>query len=705
MQTARARHLPQLREDISLYPGPTADNGSPTWSLHDPAANRYYRIGWLEFELLSRWNLGNTAAIAAAMAAETTLRPTPTDIETFIHHLTHNHLLQPHTSQDRERVLYVQEHQHRRWWQWLLQNYLFIRLPLWHPDPFLQRTLPTIRWMFTGWFATSIGIMALLGLGFLLRQWESFSTTFLHFYSLTGLLYYAGILLVTKIIHELGHAYTARHFGCRVPIMGVMFLVFWPMLYTETSEAWKLTCRRQRLAIDMAGMVAELGLAALATLAWSFLPEGPMKSAAFLLASSLWIVSLAINLNPFMRFDGYFILSDLLEVANLQGRAFAYSRWQLREWLFGFGMAPPEHFPRGRQRFMVIFALGTWIYRLFLFVGIALLVYHFFFKLLGLFLFVVEIIWFIFRPMGQEIMAWYQHRSAFRPNMTLARTLLLLCGILLWLALPWPHVTTAPALLQARQHTSLYTPSAAQITHIYVQPGQNVKQGDLLLLLESPDLHYRLQTITDAIALMRWQLSVQEMASYPLEQDRVLQQKLETLQYQQHTIQTELEKLNITAPFSGNVVDLADDLTPGEWLAKDQQLLTLIDAGQPMVTAYWAEADVRLVPNHAMATFYPENPDALPQSGRLLGMDQTTTHYLPEPYMASIYGGNVPVRLDQNDRLVVEGSFYRSELILEQVFPMSHISRGLLSIKTSPESHLNRLWYMMHAIFIRESGF
>lgn len=113
--------------------------------------------------------------------------------------------------------------------------------------------------------------------------------------------------------------------------MGVAFLVMMPMFYTDTSGSWKLTLKRQRITIGVAGMLTELALAAWATLACSFLPDGMLRSAAFMLATTTWIMTLAVNLSPLMRFDGYFLLSDTLQVPNLQQRGFAMGRWQLRE--------------------------------------------------------------------------------------------------------------------------------------------------------------------------------------------------------------------------------------------------------------------------------------------------------------------------------------------------------------------------------------
>src|SRR5688500_3708598 len=152
-----------------------------------------------------------------------------------------------------------------------------------------------------------------------------------------------------KVLHELGHAYTAHRHGCRVPAMGAAFLVLWPVLYTDTNEAWKVASRNARLQIGAAGMAAELALAACATLLWSFLPDGPLRSGVFLLSTSTWIITLAVNLSPFMRFDGYFLLSHLLNTPNLHERAFAFGRWHLREWLFGLGAPEPEAVGRGRR--------------------------------------------------------------------------------------------------------------------------------------------------------------------------------------------------------------------------------------------------------------------------------------------------------------------------------------------------------------------
>ena len=138
-----------------------------------------------------------------------------------------------------------------------------------------------------------------------------------------------------------------------------------------------------------------------------------------------------------MRFDGYYVFADFIKIDNLQPRAFAIAKWKLRNWLFGLSLSPPEYMSQQRQNLITIYAWSTWIYRFFLFIGIALLVYFFAFKILGIFLFVVEIIWFIALPILKELREWWKLRSSFFLNIRIIRTILILGALSFILFYPW----------------------------------------------------------------------------------------------------------------------------------------------------------------------------------------------------------------------------------------------------------------------------
>lgn len=376
--------LSPLRDELILHAGPANRDGSPSWTLEDPLRGLFFRIGWAEMAMLSRWSLGEAAKIVAEINQTLPLTVEERDVQYFSRFLQANSLTRASGDEALAQFGRQLAGTQTSVWRKLLKNYLFFRIPLWHPDRFLTATLPKVEPFFSRWFFKLTLMAALLGLFLAGRQWETFKHTFLHFFTLEGAALAGITLCFTKVLHELGHAYTCKRFGARVATMGVAFLVMMPVLYTDTSGAWKLTRHRQRMAIGAAGMLTELTLAAWATLAWSFLPDGMLRSAAFMLATTTWIMTLAINLSPLMRFDGYFLLSDWLQIPNLQQRGFAIGRWRMREWLFGLGDAPPEPFPRWLQRTLVGYAFCVWVYRFFLFTGIAILVYHMAFKLLGM---------------------------------------------------------------------------------------------------------------------------------------------------------------------------------------------------------------------------------------------------------------------------------------------------------------------------------
>jgi putative peptide zinc metalloprotease protein len=182
-------------------------------------------------------------------------------------------------------------------WTWLLHNYLFLRIPLLRPDSALKKALPWVSLTFNRQFILLLLVLASLAIYLVAEQWTQFSHSFSYIFTAEGMLITALMLSLSKVIHELGHAFTAKHFGCRVPTMGIAFMMGAPMLWTDVTDAWRLPNRLQRLSIDAAGMIAELTLAVFATLLWMVLPDGAVRSGVYLLASTAWILTLVVNLN------------------------------------------------------------------------------------------------------------------------------------------------------------------------------------------------------------------------------------------------------------------------------------------------------------------------------------------------------------------------------------------------------------------------
>lgn len=697
--------LPPLREELLLHQGPPDHHGNPRWTLEDPARNRFFQIGWAEMEMLARWGLGEANAIAQAVSAATTLEIELEDVTGFARFLAAANLLQARGPDALSKLAEQARAGHMGWAKWMLKNYLFVRVPLVRPDPWLERALPHVRFVFSQAFLWVTLLAGLTGLLLVGRQWDVFRATFLHFFTLEGAALAGLTLFATKVLHELGHAFTAKRHGARVSSMGVALLVMFPVLYTDTSGAWKLRGRRQRLEIGAAGMAAELALACYATLAWSFLPDGPLRSAAFMLATTTWLLTLAVNLNPFMRFDGYFLLSDALDMANLQDRSFALARWHLRETLFGLKEDAPEELPARLRRFLILYAYGVWIYRFFLFLGIALLVYHYFFKLLGLFLFAVEIVWFIGLPIWRELREWAKRRTGLRVNPATLRTGLLALLAVGLLLLPWGGTVRAPALLRAGQQAMLYAPTGAHLLSL-VEPGQRVTAGQALFELADPDLDHRLASVERELARLRWQNSFLVLDRASAASLRTVRQDYAAAQEKHAALLLERARLTIRAPFDGLVADRANPLAAGEWVAAGEWLGTLTASGPAQVEAYVDERDLERLTAGSEATFLAEAGGWDKVSLRLDSLATTATTRLQNvPELASTQGGGIAALPDPRHGPVPEKAVYRVLLTATGGEGLPMALRGQVHIEAERQSPAMRLLTSAMAVLRREAGF
>jgi len=699
--------MPPLREELQLHAGPRSRDGSPTWTLEDPARARFFRIGWSEVEMLARWDLGDPEAIVAAVNRETPLDIEVEDIEEFAKFLAASNLLQVRGADGNERLKRQADATKMGWAKWLLKNYLFVRIPLVRPEKFLNAAMPFVAPLYSGWFFALTLMAAVTGLFLVARQWDTFIHTFLHFFSLEGMALMGIALLGSKVLHELGHAFTAKRFGCRVPTMGVAFLVMWPVLYTDTSGAWTVPDRRKRLAIGAAGMGAELALAAYATLLWSFLPDGPVRSAVFLLATSTWILTLVVNLNPCMRFDGYFLMADLLDIANLQDRSFRLARWWMREKLFALGEAKPETFEPKMERTLILYAFATWIYRFFLFLGIAILVYHVFFKVLGIFLMIVELAWFIGRPIWNELQEWWKRREAYQLNLNTGITLTVLVTALVLVVFPWRGTIHAPALLRAEDQGQLYAPGDSRLSEVLISPGQSVTEGEVLFRFTSPDLEHRLTQAARRIDTLRWQATFHALDGELSANRQIVWQELETALAERTALERERARLTITAPFAGTVAEKAWPLIPGEWMPEGEWLGTVVSPGTALIEAYVPEADLGRLVDGADARFYPEEPSRPVVPLRLVEIAKTATRRLTAtPELASLHGGGVAAIPDRDGTPVPERAVYR--ILLQPAAGLAAPDlalRGTVRLEGERQSLLVTAWRGIVSVLVRESGF
>ena len=693
--------LPALRDELSLHPGPASLDGSPSWTIRDPVRNRYFRIGWAAFEALSRWG-GTAGEVAGSVRAETTIEMSDEEVMDVAKFVRGNQLTQANSHADTLRLSEQAAAEKHSLFNWLLHHYLFFRIPLVRPDRFLGGLLPLVSWLGSVWFRwATLGALA-LGLILVARQWDVFSTTLVDTLSVSGMVSYGIALSLVKVIHELAHGLSAKRFGCRVPTMGLAFLVMWPVLYTDVNETWTLASRRQRLLVGSAGILAELSVAAWATLLWAFLPEGALRQGVFVLAAFTWVSSLVINLSPFMRFDGYFLAMDALELPNLHPRAFAMARWWLREALFDLGEPAPEAMDKWRTHAMVAFAFAVWIYRLALFLGIAVLVYHFFIKAVGVLLFAVEIGWFVFLPIWNEVKQWAKRRGDILKGTRWRRPLIGLGLALLVAIIPWRTRIEAPASIAAEIVAPLFLPAPARLEAVLVERGQHVTAGMQLLTFIAPDVDARRAITSARLAGKAAELEAVKLDTFGRERLSALTEELSRLGSEKAALDAEAERLTIAAPHAGLFLDPLPDLNPGAWLSPKQQLGLIRADGPTIAIAYLAEDDLDRIKPGDDARFIPHGFDHSGMGGTVLAIDRNPVKVLTDPALASLHGGDIPVRA-AGQALVPKGGFFRVTIRLDGPAPDIKLI-GHAIISGQGQSLIGRAVRSALVVLVREWG-
>ncbi|MGE4242406.1 HlyD family efflux transporter periplasmic adaptor subunit [Ramlibacter sp.] len=696
--------LPGLREDLHVQRVGIFRDGSPRFRIHDPLRNRYFELGTFDVEMLAQWQAGATPADIAARAGEQL--GVDVDVEEVLalrEFLLRHQLVAAGHSGDYAVLLELWRRGHQHWLVWLLHHYLFFRLPLVRPDAWLERMLPWARLLVSTPVKVALVVLAILTPFAVAREWTEFTQSFAGLFTIDGLIASAVAASFAKVLHELGHAFVARHHGVRVPVMGLAFLVLWPMLYTDTSDSWKLEDHRARFRIAAAGVATELSIALVCLFLWTLAPPGALRAALFFLATTSLILTISINASPFMRFDGYFLLSDALDFPNLHERSGALAKWWMRKQLWGIDVPAPEHFGAGMRRFLIGFAYVTWAYRAIVFLGIAALVYFAFFKALGILLMAVELVWFLARPVWSEARAVWKDRARARPRWgRLIAILALLGGTATLLA--WSGESRAPALWLAGEETRIYAATPAQVAAVHVEDGQVVKAGQLLLELQAPDLYFRGQAAAVRIERNRAELARIPASDRNRERALVLQEELEQAVSEQRAVADELERLTIRSAHAGRLVDVPTDIAPGRWINPRRLLGRLVDIEQGQVRAWVSETQVRRLAVGTEVTFVPNLPERPRVEGKVVRIDTTGTRVLPHQLLDAHHGGDLIATQSARGEWQLKETLYQVDVQIPGRAPGAVLA-GRLVVPTGPLDSLAAATRRGLQVLVRESGF
>lgn len=526
--------------------------GEDWYVLRDNFTNSFYRIrpGARRFLLHLTGRRTVEEAWRRSLAESPKEAPGQNEIIQLLAHLHQANLVQsdlpPDSRQLFERVRRFRQAQVRN----TLASILYLRIPLWDPDRFLVRLLPLVRHAFSRWGAIAWGITVLFALKIAVDHREQLLHRGQEVLAPENLILLYAAFFVTKFLHELGHGFACRKFGGEVHTLGVMLLVFSPVPYVDVTSAWAQRSRARRMWVGAAGMYVELFVAALATFVWAQTGAGVVNSIAYNVMFVASVSTLLFNLNPLLRFDGYYILSDLVDAPNLHTRSQAQLAYWSEKWLFGVEHPPQPAATANEAVFLGLFGIASSIYRFFVFTAIILFIADKFFgvgliaaAVGGFSLFILPLFQYG-RYLAREPRL---ERHRVRAVSVTAAALAVVLGFLAFF--PWPYYTYAPGMLQTPVSARVAAGADGYIEQYVVESGRPVRAGDLLVRMTSPELGLK---IAAAEARVR-QTRAQENAG--LQRGganlRVTTRRREAAEAQLADLQQRRQDLQVKAPIDG----------------------------------------------------------------------------------------------------------------------------------------------------------
>lgn len=459
--------------------------------LQNPFSNQYFRLQQAAYEFVGRLRPERTVQEVwqECVARFPDEAPGQEAVLRLLSQLYFANLLQYAEARDSAQLFERYQKRRQRETSARLLNLMFMRFPLLDPDRFLVRTLPAVGWLIGRVGALLWLLVVGLGVKVAVDNWAALRLQGQGVLAPGNLpLLYAGLVFI-KTLHEFGHAYFCRRFGGEVHVMGVMLMIFTPVPYVDASSSWGLRSRWQRALVGAAGMIVELFVAALATFVWAATGPGALHSLAYNLMFIASVSTLVFNLNPLLRFDGFYILSDLLEIPNLSQRANQQLRHLWEHYVFGVKDSYSPALTQREAAWLVVYGIASGIYRVVVFTGVLLLVADRF-LILGLIMAAVCAVSWVTVPVGKFLhylatsprLQRVRHR-AWGISAALAAVLLLLLAII-----PFPNHFRAPGVVQAEERTDVINDVAGVVQKLLVASGTPVSPGQPLVQLTNREL-------------------------------------------------------------------------------------------------------------------------------------------------------------------------------------------------------------------------
>ncbi|MEW6530551.1 MAG: site-2 protease family protein [Thermodesulfobacteriota bacterium] len=696
---------PKFRPDIQA--SEQNEGGEKFVLLKDPVTEQYYRVTPFEYRLLKA--LDGRVTLEEALEALKNLGYyySPEDARLIVAKAAEYGLLlgtrfgtaefQRHL---RDRIMKAKKER-------VLASLYFMFIPILNPDRFLERTLWFYRKLVNKWTAIAAGVLALGAVVLIIAGSSHIETEFLFFFNLENLVYLWVTIAITKLVHEFAHAYSAKSYGLHVPQMGIAFLIFFPCLYCNTTDAWQLADRKQRMAISAAGIVAEGMVAVLSAYVWYFTRPGVINSLAFYLMAVSFVSTALFNGNPLLKWDGYFILMDYLRVPNLATKSLSYLKYLFMNRVLGISLiANPAANPREVFIFTT-YGISAFLYRIFLYTAIVVGLYYRFDKLLAVLLAFLAIVVFGMRPLVKGIGSIYQKRAEVhpRPAGAVVFALILAVGIGI-LCFPISTKSVYPCFLDSAKIQKLTVPLKTAVKDVLIRDGMAVQEGSLLFTLDTSPLKLTLRKKEIEREIIKEKIKQALLDDKKMARSRELLIQLSQIGHEIDILRVDFHRAQggITAPFSGVVIRMDHRLQDGFQPGDGSIVGELKSQGDRVVRILIPEKDMEKVREGQRVEVWFPTPRGVLYSGAITEIKSYNESDLADSPFSSRFGGEIATEARDSKRLDIplEAQYVCSANFSGNAAMPLGVT-GRCAIGSPPQSILSRAFSAAIQTFNRES--
>lgn len=536
--------------------------------IKDPMSLKYFRFEDEEYALLALLD-GKSSLDTIRERFETQFAPqkiSPAELHQLIGLLYRNGLLLSELPGQGEQLAERAATRERQVFWGKLSSILAIRFRGYDPDRLLTWLNRYFGWLFSlPALAAALLLMfsALLLIGAEFEVFRSRLPDFREFFAAKNWLWLALTLCVTKILHEIGHGLACKWFGGECHEMGLMLLVFTPCLYCNVTDSWMIPSRWRRAAVGAGGMYIELILASLATFLWWYTRPGIVNGLCLDVMFVCSVSTLIFNANPLMRYDGYYILSDLLEIPNLRQKASLVLQRKAAAWILGLPEPPDPFLPRRRIWLFALYSIASACYGWFVSLSIFWFLYRALepwgLKVVGQAIAAMMVFNLVILPVWRLAKFFHVPGRATKVKKLRAAVILGLSAAALagLLSVPLPYYIPCSFYVQPRGGTSVYVDVPGEVRQIHLQSGE-VRAGEPLLTLENIDarlsqriLESEREQLAAKLDALRQRTHTDDTAHLELAEG---QEALAAVDAQLVRRRQEIQKLTIVAPVGGVVV-------------------------------------------------------------------------------------------------------------------------------------------------------